>query len=118
MHKDDEVLVSMKVMETDVEGRLRKRVINSLYGQCLKFVSPGETGVPDRIILVPGGIVAFVELKAPGETPTPKQKHWLKSLERMGFLTYVIDSKKRVDEVVAELKDLKRQLDENEEAGM
>ena len=53
-----------KKSESAIEGRLRDRV-KLLGGRCLKFVSPGQNGVPDRIILLPGGRVVFAELKAP-----------------------------------------------------
>ena len=43
-------------------------------GLALKFVSPGMDGVPDRIVLMPGGKMAFVELKAPGKAPRPLQQ--------------------------------------------
>lgn len=42
-------------------------------GLAVKFVSPGFNGVPDRLVLFPGGRMAFVELKAPGETMRPLQ---------------------------------------------
>lgn len=101
--------------ERDIETYLVKK-IQMIGGQCLKFVSPGHVGVPDRIILLPGGIIAFVELKAPGKEPEAHQKHWLQSLEKMSFLTYVIDTKMKADMVINELKkyqaDVLRQLDE------
>lgn len=51
--------------EKTVEAALRKAVEDE-GGLCLKWVCPGHTGVPDRIILFPGGVIAFVELKRPG----------------------------------------------------
>jgi hypothetical protein len=53
-------------------------------GLCLKFVSPGHNGVPDRIIIMPGGKVSFVELKAPGCKPRPLQEHTLAKLRALG----------------------------------
>lgn len=101
--------------ERDIELYLTNK-LQRIGGQCLKFVSPGHDGVPDRIILLPGGIIAFAELKASGQKPRPIQTHWLKTLEKFGFLTYVIDSKSRVDVVVNELKgyqaDVREQLEE------
>ncbi len=48
--------------ESRVEARL-VRGVKKLGGLCWKFVSPGTAGVPDRIVLLPGGRVALVELK-------------------------------------------------------
>ena len=52
--------------ENAVERTLRNE-IKRQGGWCLKFVSPGTAGVPDRICLLPGRVIAFVELKAPGK---------------------------------------------------
>ena len=43
-------------------------------GLALKFVSPGMSGMPDRLVLLPGGRMAFVEVKAPGRAPRPLQE--------------------------------------------
>ena len=48
------------VVEKKPLRRLKKR-----GGLAVKFVSPGFNGVPDRLVLFPGGKMAFVELKAP-----------------------------------------------------
>ena len=58
--------IDMSLLEKDIERHLREG-IKSLGGWCLKFVSPGFTGVPDRIVLMPGGKLCFVELKRPGQ---------------------------------------------------
>lgn len=60
------------MQEKDIEKKLRIG-IKGIGGLCLKWVSPGYTGVPDRMILLPGGIIRFAELKAPGKdrTKTP-----------------------------------------------
>ena len=52
--------------EKDIESRFRKAVKDA-GGLALKFVSPGYSGVPDRIVLMPRGMMCFVELKAPGK---------------------------------------------------
>ena len=51
--------------EKMIESRLVQEV-QSRGGLCWKFTSPGTDGVPDRIVLMPGGKIAFVEVKAPG----------------------------------------------------
>ena len=58
----------------------------------VKFVSPGLSGVPDRLLLIPGGRVAFAELKAPGGRLRPIQERRMAQLEKLGFTVYVIDS--------------------------
>ena len=58
--------------ERDIEARFRKAVKDA-GGLALKFISPGYAGVPDRIVLMPGGMMCFVELKAPGEKMRPLQ---------------------------------------------
>ncbi|MBR0411089.1 MAG: VRR-NUC domain-containing protein [Eubacterium sp.] len=72
------------MQERDVERKLKERV-EALGCMCLKFVSPGYTGVPDRMILLPGGEMFFVELKAPGKKERPRQKYVQQKLRDMGF---------------------------------
>lgn len=60
-------------------------------GICLKWVSPGFAGMPDRIVFLPGRHIGFVEVKAPGEKPRPLQLSRHRLLMKMGFQTYVID---------------------------
>ena len=62
----------------------------------LKWTSPGTTGVPDRIVWLPGGRVFCVELKAPGKKPTPLQAKVHQSLKALGHDVYVVDSKEGV----------------------
>lgn len=71
----------------------------------LKFVSPSMSGLPDRIVLLPGGKVSFVELKAEGEKPRPLQKAVHKILAGLGFQIYVIDSKSGVKAYVDEISE-------------
>ena len=91
--------------ESTVEARLRKGVERA-GGRCLKFVSPGHTGVPDRIILMPGGKVYFAELKAPGEKERPRQEYVQRKLAELGIKTYAtVDTFERVAEVLKDLTD-------------
>lgn len=68
-----------------------------------KFVSPGLDGVPDRLILLPGGRAAFAELKAPGKTLRPLQAVRKRQLEALGFRVFVIDSTEQIGGVLDEL---------------
>ena len=60
-------------------------------GMAFKFVSPGMSGVPDRLVLLPEGKVAFAELKAPGKKLSPKQTKVAKQMEGLGHPVWVID---------------------------
>ena len=88
------------MLEKDVEKRLIKPV-RELGGLCLKFETPGYTGVPDRLLLFPGGRVVFVETKSPGRHERPRQEYVQEVLRRMGFTVYSsIDSRAKVSEVI------------------
>ena len=76
-----------KPLEKSIENVLRKAV-EAEGGLCLKWVCPGHRGVPDRMILFPGGIIAFVELKRPGAKVKAGglQEWWREKLAGLGFL--------------------------------
>lgn len=88
--------------ERNIEVYLRDR-IKSAGGLALKWVSPGNSGVPDRIVIMPGGRIVFVELKAPGKKPTELQKYQQERLRALGCDVRVIDSREGVDELIKEL---------------
>lgn len=72
-------------------------------GLALKFVSPSFAGVPDRLILLEGGIAGFVELKSEGKKPNPQQVETIAALQQMGFSVEVIDNKKDLTEYLNSL---------------
>ena len=72
-------------------------------GMALKFVSPGCTGVPDRVVILPGGRVGFLELKAPGMKPRKEQVHRIRQLWALGCCADVADSREAVDLYLAGL---------------
>lgn len=87
----------MTQLEKELEAKLRKEVKN-LGGLCLKWVCPGWSGVPDRIILLPFGHVLFVEMKRPkGGRLDPMQKWWAKVLKRLGFYCNTIWTQEDLD---------------------
>ena len=69
--------------ESEIEARL-VRGVKALGGVAYKFVSPGNVGVPDRLVVLPGGRVIFVELKAEGGRLSPMQRQQLARLRRLG----------------------------------
>ena len=86
--------------EKAVEKYLRDEV-RRLGGRSYKWVSPGCSGVPDRIVVKPGGGVFFVETKSEGKTSTPQQKKRQSELTAMGCAVYAeIDTKDKVSEVL------------------
>lgn len=72
-------------------------------GVCLKFTSPGMSGVPDRIVILPGGKIGFAELKAPGKKPRRLQRNVLRRLYRLGCSVCVIDTPKSAENFIRRL---------------
>lgn len=89
--------------ESKIEKRLKKE-IELIGGKALKFVSPGMSGVPDRIVLLPHGRIVFIELKAPGKKPRPIQIKRIKELKDLGFDVRVIDSIDKVKEFINDIE--------------
>lgn len=73
----------MNERERDIESYL-KRKIEALGGLFLKWVSPGNDGVPDRIAILPGGRIYFVELKTDRGKPKGVQKYMIRKLRERG----------------------------------
>lgn len=81
-------------LEKSIENVLRQAV-EAEGGLCLKWVCPGHKGVPDRMILFPGGIITFVELKRPGAKVKAGglQEWWREKIQSFGFSCYEISEK-------------------------
>ncbi len=90
------------MLEKQIENKLTRSVKKS-GGIALKFVSPSFAGMPDRLVLLPDGVFAFVELKAPGKKPRPLQVSRHKMLRTLGFKVYVIDSAEQIGGMLHEL---------------
>lgn len=73
-------------------------------GICPKLVSPGYDGMPDRMVLLKGGRMGFVEVKAPGEKPRPLQRARHRMLRKLGFKVYVLDSPEQIEEIIDEIR--------------
>lgn len=78
--------------------------VKSLGGMAPKFVSPGIDGMPDRIVLLPMGRIAFVECKATGKKMRPLQNKRKKQLEALGFLVYCLDDIEQIGGILSEIQ--------------
>ena len=85
--------------EKTIEQKMKAAVV-SMGGIAPKFISPGMDGMPDRLILLPGGHMAFAEMKAPGKVLRPLQVRRKRQLESLGFRVYVIDSPEQIGGVL------------------
>lgn len=79
--------LSEKQIEQKLVAEVRRR-----GGMALKFVSPSYSGMPDRLVLLPDGKVAFVEVKAPGKKPRSLQVKRHATLRKLGFQVFVLDA--------------------------
>lgn len=89
------------------EREIEKKLVDAVKtqgGVCWKFVSPGTAGVPDRIILMPMGRIAFVEVKAPGESPRKLQLARHRFLRRLGYKTFVLDNPEQIGGILDEIQ--------------
>jgi hypothetical protein len=85
--------------EKEIEIYLARKIKNK-KGIAYKFTSPGNSGVPDRLCLLPNGKIFFVELKSPGKKPRALQVNQITKITKLGQRVYVLDSKEKVDEVL------------------
>ena len=89
--------------EKQIENKLTIEA-KKLGGIAVKFVSPSFDGMPDRLVLIPDGYIAFVELKAPGKKPRPLQLARHRLLRSLGFRVYVIDSVEQIGGMLDEVR--------------
>lgn len=89
--------------EKAIEAKLVKAV-RIMGGLAPKFVSPGFDGVPDRLVLLPKGKIAFIELKVPGKALRPLQIRRKQQLEALGFPVYCIDSPEQIGGILDEIQ--------------
>ena len=91
------------MLEKQIENKLT-RSVKKAGGIALKFVSPDFAGIPDRLVLLPDGMCAFVELKAPGKHTRPLQTVRHRMLQKLGFKVYVIDSTEQIEGVINDIR--------------
>lgn len=89
------------------EKKIEQKLVTAVKkhgGICPKFVSPGFDGMPDRLLFLPHGRFAFVEVKAPNQKPRPLQLSRHRLLRRLGFQVYVLDALEDIDKIILEVK--------------
>ena len=91
------------MLEKIIERKLIKAV-KAVGGIAPKFVSPGFDGMPDRLLLLPDGRVAFVEVKATGCKPRPLQESRHGLLRRLGFQVFVLDSVEGIEVIIRKIQ--------------
>ncbi len=96
------ILHNSELSEKSIEHYLVERV-KAMGGECLKYSNPHAIGYPDRIVLLPGGRVMWVELKSYGERPRAIQLQRIERLRQLGQEAHVCDSRAAVDDIVGPL---------------
>ena len=99
MDKVENIVRHAEVSEKAIERYLVERV-KELGGICLKYSNANMVGYPDRVVLLPGGVTIWIELKSKGRRPEKIQQIRIAQLGRLGHTVYVADSKQRVDEIL------------------
>lgn len=89
--------------ETQIEKKLIKAV-KAKGGVALKFLSPSKNGYPDRLVLIPYGHIAFIEVKAPGEKPRKIQLVRHKELRKLGFKVYILDEEEKIGGIIDDIQ--------------
>ena len=90
------------MLEQEIELQL-VRAVKNMGGRAVKFMSPGFDGMPDRLVLLPGGKCGFVEVKAPGKKPRALQQVRHEMLKAWGFKVYVADAKEQIEEIINDI---------------
>lgn len=102
----ENILHHSEVSEKAIEKYLVEKV-KAIGGVCLKYSNPSMDGYPDRLVVLPGGLIRWVELKSKNKKPTRLQMLRHKQLADMGHDVHVIDSKKEVDCLISIWEELK-----------
>ncbi len=90
------------MLEQEIEQQLVKAV-KKMGGRAVKFISPGLDGMPDRLVLLPGGRCGFVEVKAPGKKMRALQQVRHDMLKAWGFKVYVLDAIEQIEEIINDI---------------
>jgi len=95
--------MEVRMREKAIEQKL-VQAVKAMGGIAPKFTSPGFDGMPDRLVLMPKGKIAFVEVKRHGEKPRPLQKSRHGLLRRLGFQVYVLDDGEQIGGILNEIQ--------------
>lgn len=91
--------------EREVERYLRDRV-EQAGGRCVKFIPDIDNGMPDRVVMLPGGVLVWTEVKKPQGGALSELQRWQhRRLRELGQRVEVIWTKEDADRLVAELLD-------------
>lgn len=94
----------MLIVEKDIEAFLKRRVEHE-GGRCIKLPALFEEGIPDRLVILPGGKIAFVELKRPkGGRLSPMQEYQIDKLMDLGCMVRIVRNYEDVDDLLEEMK--------------
>lgn len=97
------------MLEKEFESKMTD-IVKSLGGLCLKFESPGNTGVPDRLVIGTHGNIYFVEMKRPSQSRTAaKQNYWKDKLTKHGCKSFIIHNEEELDKFLRLLEIDERQ---------
>lgn len=91
-NEDKTVKVSEKVLEKKLKAK-----VGGAGGLCLKYHNSFDTSYPDRLIIIKGGLSAWVELKTTGEKLTKLQEHQVQKLRALGQNVFIVDSYESLD---------------------
>jgi hypothetical protein len=97
------VYEDFEMREKTIERKLAQAA-KAAGGIAMKLSCPGTAGMPDRLVLLPGGKAGFVEVKAPGQKPRPLQVARMGALRRLGFKAFVLDSEEQIQYIISELE--------------
>jgi hypothetical protein len=92
-----------RLSEKQIEQKL-VTAVKAAGGICPKLVSPGFDGMPDRMVLLPGCHIGFVEVKAPGKVPRPLQVARHRLLKRLGFKVFTLDAPEQIGGILDEIR--------------
>ena len=88
------------------EKQIEKEPVNAVKaegGICPKLICPGMNGMPDRLVLLPGCRIGFVEVKAPGKKPRPLQMNRHRLLLKLGFPVFILDDHEQIPKIIEEV---------------
>lgn len=96
----------MAIIKKESEKFIERKLFDGIKargGLCIKLLPDQFTGLPDRLCLLPTGILIFVELKAPGKKPRRIQEIVHKKIKALGFIVLVIDTVEGINDLMVEI---------------